>query len=271
MDWAEACRILGVEETSSPSEIKAQWFYKANILHPDKTLNLSEAMRAKAEQEFKRVSEAYEYLSNTGNNPFSRLSKLDVKTKQVHFKDIKNIKRWLFLAIFLFIFGLVWGLLTPADAPGLLTEDIAALEGLSDFLLALPQIAVFILIFLKNVVALLVSFALSPFFCLMPVFALVINGGLLGQVSAIVVQEKSLIYLLAGILPHGIIELPALFIGEAAAFSFGTAVILAVFSREKRNLLLPNLKQNTKYLAIAIILLFPAALIETYVTPLLVK
>ena len=92
-----------------------------------------------------------------------------------------------------------------------------------------------------------------------------------GVVSVAVIQEKSLGYLLAGTLPHGILELPALIIGEAAAFSFGTAVMLALVNRERRKLVLPNLRQNIRYLALAVILLFPAALIETYVTPLLVR
>ena len=115
----------------------------------------------------------------------------------------------------------------------------------------------------------LISFILSPFFWLVPVIALIFNGGLLGLVSDLVIQEKSLGYLLAGLLPHGIFEVPALIIGEAAALSFGTAVIVAVFKKERRKLLLPNLKQNLKYLAIAIIFFLPAAIIETYITPLL--
>ncbi|MGE5271976.1 MAG: stage II sporulation protein M, partial [Thiohalocapsa sp.] len=39
------------------------------------------------------------------------------------------------------------------------------------------------------------------------------------------VSEYSVGYLLAGLLPHGIIELPALFIGEAAALGFGSAAM----------------------------------------------
>ena len=182
-----------------------------------------------------------------------------------------SFKRWLFWAVFLFVAGLAWGLTFSVDTPGPLADDVTALKKLSDFLAPLPQTSVFLFIFLKNVTAVLVGFALSPFFCLVPVAALVLNGGLLGLVSATVVQEKSLGYLLAGVLPHGVIEIPALIIGEAAALSFGTAVMLSLVNQERRKLLLPNLRQNARYLALAVILLFPAALIETYVTPLLVR
>lgn len=180
-----------------------------------------------------------------------------------------SYKRWLFIAIFLFGIGLASGLATPTSITSLLAEDVAALEEMADLLASLPQSTVFVLILVKNVSVVLMSFALSPIFYLVPVITLTLNGWIIGLVSTAVVQEKSLGFLLAGLLPHGIFELPALIMGEAVAFSFGTAVMLAVFKKEKRELLLPNLKQNLKYLIIACALFVPAAIIETYVTPLL--
>jgi stage II sporulation protein M len=73
------------------------------------------------------------------------------------------------------------------------------------------------------------------------------------------------------LLPHGVFEIPAIIIGEAAALSFGAMVIMALFSPKRRSQLLPNLKQNLKYLLLAFILLVPAAIIETFVTPLLLQ
>jgi len=179
-----------------------------------------------------------------------------------------SYKRWLFIAILLFGVGLVLGLASPAGIAGLLAEDVAALEELAGFLASLPKLSVLVVIFIKNVTALLISFALSPFLCLVPVLALTVNGWVLGWVSASVIKEQSLGFLLAGILPHGIFELPAFIMGEAVALSFGTAVIPAMFKKERKNLLLSNLRQNLRYFVIALILLLPAAVIETYVTPL---
>lgn len=182
-----------------------------------------------------------------------------------------SYKRWLLVAIFLFTIGLVSGLVTPASTADLSSEEIAAFEGLADLLATLPKTAVLAIIFFKNVTALLISFAFSPFFCLLPVMALTLNGWIIGLVSTAVVQEQSLGFLLAGLLPHGIFELPALFMGGAAALSFGAMVTVALFKKEKRKLVLPNLRQNLRYLAIAFVLLLPAAIIETYVTPLLLS
>ncbi|MDP2729340.1 MAG: stage II sporulation protein M [Dehalococcoidales bacterium] len=179
-----------------------------------------------------------------------------------------SFKRWLFITILLFGTGVALGLSNPTAILSLLSEDIAAIEGFADSLASLPKVYFFIFILIKNVSALVISFVLSPIFCLAPVIALISNGVLLGLVSTLAIEEKSVGYLLAGILPHGVFELPALIVGEAAALNFGAAVLSALFKKEKRKLLLPNLRQNLKYLAVALILLLPAAIIETYITPL---
>lgn len=180
-----------------------------------------------------------------------------------------SYKGWIFIATFLFGTGLVSGLATPANIASLISEDIAALEELGGLLASLPLALVVVIIFVKNVSVLLLSFTLSPIFNLVPVLALTVNGWLLGFLSVIVTSEKSLGFVLAALLPHGIFEIPALILGEAAALSFGTALILALLKKERRSLLLPNLKRNLRYLVIALVLLLPAAIIETFVTPLL--
>ncbi len=88
--------------------------------------------------------------------------------------------------------------------------------------------------------------------------------------SAAVVKEKSIGFLLAGLLPHGIFELPALFLGEAAALSFGAAAVSGLFRADRRPPLLPRLRQSLRYFGLALALLVPAAIVETYVTPLLI-
>ena len=179
-----------------------------------------------------------------------------------------NYKKWVFIAAFLFVIGLVFGLTTPIDVINPLPEDIFAIQELGTTLVPFDFLTV-ILILTKNISALLISFVLSPIFLLMPVLALTFNGWFLAFISVIVIQEESLGFVLTGLLPHGVFELPAFILGEAAALSFGAVVILALFKKEKRSLLLPDLKQNLRYLMLALTLLVPAAIIEIYVTPLL--
>lgn len=180
-----------------------------------------------------------------------------------------NYRGWIVITVSLFSVGLVFGIMPPADITDLSSESIAALEQLSAILASLPSVLVALFIFAKNASALLLSFALSPLFCLVPILTLTLNGLLLGLVASIAIQEESVGFVLSALLPHGIFELPALIIGEAAALSFGAMATLALFRKGARERLLPNLKQNLRYLMLAFGLLVPAAIIETYVTPLL--
>ena len=180
-----------------------------------------------------------------------------------------SYKKWLIIATSIFVAGFISGLVTPPSIFSPFDNALAGLNELADLLAPLPQFLIFIIIFITNVSTLLVSFLLSPIFCLWPILVLILNGWLLAFVSSAVVQEKSLGFILAGLLPHGVVELPAFIIGEAAALSIGATIILALFKKERRELILPNLKQNLWYLLIAVALLLPAAVIETYVTPLL--
>ena len=183
-------------------------------------------------------------------------------------------KLWVLVAIGLFVIGLSAGLIISATMPvgiiSLFSEELSALEELAT-LLSPFQVTTAIFIFFKNAFALLLSFIFSPILCLLPILALLLNGSLISFVSVIVAQEESLGFLLSGLLPHGIFEIPALIIGEAAALSFGATTIMALFSKNRKIPLLPNFKQNLKYLLIAFVLLIPAAIIETFITPLLLK
>ena len=181
-----------------------------------------------------------------------------------------NFKRWLVAAVLLFSLGIIFGLFSPAgDGP--MDEELAAFEELIGILTALPPGLLALIILLKNCTALLISFALSPLLCLSPFLTLTVNGWLIGAISTEVVKTTSVGYLLAGLLPHGIFEIPALMIGEAAAFSFGTSVLLGLFRKNSFAQVSSSFKKNLKYLGLAMLLMVPAALIETFITPLLLQ
>ncbi len=177
---------------------------------------------------------------------------------------------WVLAAAAVFSAGIVSGLVTPDTGTAFFGEDMAALEELAARLGPF-QASTAVFIFLKNVLALAVSFVFSPFLFLAPLLALAANGWILAYVSTFVIREESLGFLLAGLLPHGVFELPAIIIGEAAALSFGAAVMTALFSKPKRSLIMVNMRQNARYMLIAFALLLPAAIIETYISPLLLS
>jgi len=138
-----------------------------------------------------------------------------------------SFKKWIFIAIFLFGIGIVLGVTASDIVADIFSEDLAALAELGAIREPF-EVTTAVFILLKNISALLISFLLSPLFLLMPVLALTVNGGLLSFIAGIVVQQESLGFVVAALLPHGIIELPALIIGEAAALSFGAMVMILI-------------------------------------------
>ena len=136
---------------------------------------------------------------------------------------------WILITSCLFGFGFVVGLaftlVMPAGVMNIFSEELAALQKLGEMFHPFQfQTAGFI--FAQNVSTLLLSFLFSPVLCLLPVLALLFNGVLLGFVSVIAAQHESVGFVLGGLLPHGIVELPALVMGEAAALSFGAMVMV---------------------------------------------
>jgi hypothetical protein len=88
MDWAEACRILGVSETATDVEMREQYIYKAQLLHPDKNQDKPENIKRKAEAELALVNQAFRFLNNPDNNPYRIPPKLAIEPMGIHFKDV---------------------------------------------------------------------------------------------------------------------------------------------------------------------------------------
>ncbi|MFC1864291.1 J domain-containing protein [Chloroflexota bacterium] len=88
MNWEEAYRIIGIAPTASEQEIRQQYLYKVQILHPDWNFNKPVAIRKKAEEELKEVNEAYNVLKDSINNPFRTSPKLDISLRKIRFKEV---------------------------------------------------------------------------------------------------------------------------------------------------------------------------------------
>lgn len=88
LTWEEACHILGVPESATGAEIKERYLFLLQMLHPDKNIDKPEKVRLKAQDEFIRVKEAYEFLiSNEPAGP-EPPPKLSVVPLSIRFKDL---------------------------------------------------------------------------------------------------------------------------------------------------------------------------------------
>lgn len=133
----------------------------------------------------------------------------------------------------------------------------------------------FMFIFLNNAIKCIMIVFLGVFLGVLPIVFLLINGMVLGYLYLILQEHGgTLSELLVGILPHGIIELPVLFIASAYGIRLGFIVLksplkLLSTHREKRPELVPFLQKTPALMVFITISLFVAALIEAYITPVL--
>jgi hypothetical protein len=88
MNWTEACRILGIPESATDVDIKEQYIYKAQLLHPDKNQDKPENVRKKAEAELALVNQAFTFISNPINNPYKVPPMLSIEPQGIRFKDV---------------------------------------------------------------------------------------------------------------------------------------------------------------------------------------
>ena len=93
-----------------------------------------------------------------------------------------------------------------------------------------------------------------------PVFAAIINGYVLGFVGAMSVDAEG-IFILGRLLPHGIFELPAIFISLGLGLKMGSFI----FQKEKRKSFKKYFRDSLKvFLFIVFPLLIIAAIIEGF-------
>ncbi|MGI2335661.1 MAG: stage II sporulation protein M [Dehalogenimonas sp.] len=178
-----------------------------------------------------------------------------------------TFRHWVYIAAGLFVIGLFFGTLLPTGA---ISEELSIFDELGGDTATISGIGLLVFILFSNFTAFLTSFFLAPLFLLIPVASLLLNGAVITMVSRLVLEDQSIGFLIAGLLPHGVIEIPAYIVAMAASLAFGFAVLRGLFRSDYRNRVMPEAKVNLRRLGVALILLLPAALIESFITPLFI-
>lgn len=183
--------------------------------------------------------------------------------------DFRRTLGWCALGMALAVLlGVGVGLLFPEQAYQVLSNFMEQIEeaGVVD---AEGELSVFALL-MNNWRAMLtsVAYGVVPFLFL-PVLSLAMNGMLLGLLAAIFVGSgASLAAYLAGILPHGAFELPALLFSIACGVCLCRNMCRLVVSSPER---IPMLELLEDLLRVVVLVIAPltaaAAFVECYVTP----
>lgn len=190
-------------------------------------------------------------------------------------KDLGTIRKALLIALILFLAGGVLGWIGTGSLQELLARQ---LEGLSDISGNLrdseyPQWSFFTFIFANNSIKSVIVIFLGALFGIVPAIFLLINGAVIGYLIHLsAIQGQDLFQLIVkGLLPHGIIEIPAIIIACAFGLHFGGKVVQSLFNptrgKAQGNRSWSVFMRQTLTASVwVVILLLIAAIIESTIT-----
>ncbi|MBS3094358.1 stage II sporulation protein M [Candidatus Pacearchaeota archaeon] len=173
------------------------------------------------------------------------------------FNYLRESKNFIFSIVALFFIFALIGFFVPL--PEVLSKELilmlkkllGGLEGLSSF-------GMIKFIFLNNLQSSFAGLFLGLFFGIVPIIVTLVNGFILGFVARIAVNADG-IFALWKVFPHGIFELPAVFISLGLGVKFGTFIFNKKIFESFKDYLWNSLRV---FILIVVPLLIISAIIE---------
>ncbi|GGJ33262.1 stage II sporulation protein M [Paenibacillus hunanensis] len=190
--------------------------------------------------------------------------------------DLRQNRSMIVVATILFVFGLIAGIIWSEQLGNYLASQLDQLRTISSQLKqgSNVQMNYFLFIFFNNAVKSILVLLLGFFIGIIPAFFLVMNGMIIGYLlqSASVHGDNVTELIVKGLLPHGIIEIPAIIIASAYGLRFGKLMLDTLTTsnapgrqrlKSERRLFLRSIIPASLWI---VILLFVAAVIESTLT-----
>ena len=189
-------------------------------------------------------------------------------------KDIEyfySSKNYFLAAVAVFSISFAAGVLISAKNPGASEKLLEMMKDTYGGITALDPFERMLEIFKNNVRTSFVALMGGLVFGLIPFVIVAVNGTVLGIIVELFFRKQGAFFVIAGILPHGIIELPMVLISVGIGFRLGHIAYLSMRHQKTMHELIHELKLGIFFfLKIVVPLLLLASLIESYVTPLLI-
>jgi len=182
-----------------------------------------------------------------------------------------RLRPYLKASLVIFGIGIVVGLMINSRFPEIADHFQSSLIGFVKIFQGLSKLQLADAIFLNNAVKTLAAILFGCLFGVIPGFFLFANGIALGLVFSMSLQSRGLWMSLASIVPHGILELPAVFFGTSIGLMLGAHAVKSLFGGTETTLG-TELTRSLKFFCTVILpLLLIAAFVEAFLTSALVS
>jgi len=173
------------------------------------------------------------------------------------FNYIKTCKKFILAIIIIFFMGTIIGLILPLPQE-IILQIMEMLKKILGQIEGKTTMEIIEFIFINNTKASLIGLVAGIFMGIVPIILALTNGYLLGFVMQISIDSEG-IFMLWRLFPHGIFELPAIFISLGMGLHLGTFI----FQKDTAKALKENIKNSLIAFTLIILpLLIIAATIE---------
>ncbi len=186
-------------------------------------------------------------------------------------KDIEylySLKKYLFIVMGIFILSLIIGLLISVKNPGLSSNYLEMFRESFGWIKTLSPIVIMLLIFLNNALKSFLALVLGVGLGVVPVLFVAGNGIIVGMLANIIARQNGVLFVIAALVPHGIIEVPMILISAGIGLRLGHKMYPSLLGF-KTDINKELRKGIGFYIRFVLPLLFVAAMIETFVTPVI--
>jgi len=171
------------------------------------------------------------------------------------FKFLRQIKKHILFSVAVFLLFALIGFIFPIFFR---EQIIELIRELTEKIAGFNVFELLCFIFFNNLKASFLAIILGFFLGLYPLFTLIANGYLLGFVINQAVKEQGIL-ILWRLLPHGIFELPAIFVSVGLGLKIG----LNIFKKHSWKLMKKDFRESLRcFIFIVLPLLIVAAIIE---------
>lgn len=181
----------------------------------------------------------------------------------------KSVSSYIFIIWIIFLLALANGYLMAVQDPAASQQAIGQLFSGFSFARDISTFQLFLYIFLNNSVKAFLVVLFGFFFGIVPIFFVFTNANLIGLILAVFGPREGFVRVALSLLPHGIFEIPAVLMASGYGLWLGVKFFRKLrygepFAEAFRFSL-------RKYFLVVLPLLFIAALIEAYITTMLVR
>ncbi|KYC52238.1 MAG: hypothetical protein AMQ22_00915 [Candidatus Methanofastidiosum methylothiophilum] len=192
------------------------------------------------------------------------------------FSTIRDNKNLMLISLGLFLLGSISGFyifkILLNNNPEVIDTFLKEFQDMFGPLKEMTSLELFYTIFFVNTRTSFLIMMLGVFLGLFPFMSLWGNGTVLGLIyGKFIAEGGNPIVFLMGILPHGVIEIPAILIAASQGFRIGKEIISPPFGKSRSESLRVNIRMGLKLFALIIPLLLVAAFIEVYISAYLFK